>query len=66
MPTSLWNTVTGVHGTDRLESSMLGDFAAGDVRHRSVERVASAVGEGTAAIQSVYQYLGDEASGAPA
>jgi thioredoxin reductase (NADPH) len=40
-----------------LETSMSGVFAAGDVRHGSVKRVASAVGEGGMAIQSVHQYL---------
>jgi thioredoxin reductase (NADPH) len=34
-----------------------GIFAAGDVRHRSVKRVASAVGEGAMAVQFVHQYL---------
>jgi thioredoxin reductase len=32
-------------------------LAAGDVRHRSVKRVASAVGEGASAIQEVHRYL---------
>ena len=40
-----------------LETSMPGVFAAGDVRHGSVKRVAAAVGEGGIAIQSVHQYL---------
>jgi thioredoxin reductase (NADPH) len=40
-----------------LETSMPGVFAAGDVRHRSVKRVASAVGEGSIAIQLVHEYL---------
>ncbi len=40
-----------------LETSMPGVFAAGDVRHRSVKRVASAVGEGSIAIQLVHDYL---------
>ncbi len=40
-----------------LETSMPGVFAAGDVRHGSVKRVASAVGEGGMVIQSVHQYL---------
>jgi thioredoxin reductase (NADPH) len=38
----------------RLETSMPGVFAAGDVRHGSVKRVASAVGEGSIAIQVVH------------
>ena len=40
-----------------LETSMPGVFAAGDVRHGSVKRVASAVGEGSVSILSVHQYL---------
>jgi thioredoxin reductase (NADPH) len=40
-----------------FESSMPGVFAVGDVRHGSVKRVASAVGEGSVAIQLVHQYL---------
>jgi len=42
-----------------LESSMPGVFAAGDVRHRSVKRIASAVGEGAMAVQFAHQYLAD-------
>jgi thioredoxin reductase (NADPH) len=42
-----------------LETSMPGVFAAGDVRHGSVKRVASAVGEGGIAIQLVHQYLAE-------
>jgi thioredoxin reductase (NADPH) len=41
-----------------LETSIPGVFAAGDVRHRSVKRVASAVGEGAIAVQLVHEYLG--------
>jgi thioredoxin reductase (NADPH) len=41
-----------------LESSVPGVFVAGDVRHGSVKRVASAVGEGSIAVQFVHQYLG--------
>jgi thioredoxin reductase (NADPH) len=40
-----------------LETSVPGVFAAGDARHRSVKRVASAVGEGSVAITLVHQYL---------
>ena len=40
-----------------LESSMPGVFVAGDVRHRSVKRISSAVGEGAMAVQFVHQYL---------
>jgi thioredoxin reductase len=48
-----------------LETSMPGVFAAGDVRHGSVKRVASAVGEGAVAIQHVHRYL-EEHARAPA
>jgi thioredoxin reductase (NADPH) len=40
-----------------LESSLPGVFAAGDIRHGSVKRVASAVGEGSIAIHLVHDYL---------
>lgn len=42
-----------------LETSAPGVFAAGDVRHGSVKRVASAVGEGSMAIAFVHAYLAD-------
>ncbi len=40
-----------------LETSVPGIFAAGDVRHNAVRRVASAVGEGAIAVSLVHQYL---------
>ncbi len=40
-----------------LESSVPGVFVVGDVRAGSVKRVASAVGEGSIAVQFVHQYL---------
>ncbi|HEY4094808.1 MAG TPA: FAD-dependent oxidoreductase [Baekduia sp.] len=40
-----------------LETSMPGVLAAGDVRHGSVKRVASAVGEGSIAVQLVHDLL---------
>ena len=40
-----------------LETSMPGVFAAGDVRHGSVKRVASAVGEGSVAVQLLHQFF---------
>jgi thioredoxin reductase (NADPH) len=40
-----------------LETSMPGVFAAGDVRHGSIKRVAGAVGEGAASILLIGQYL---------
>lgn len=42
-----------------LETSIPGVFAAGDVRHGSVKRVASAVGEGSISVQFVHRYLGE-------
>lgn len=40
-----------------LETSVPGIFCAGDVRSRSVKRIASAVGEGSMAVQFVHQHL---------
>ena len=40
-----------------FESSVPGVFAAGDTRHASIKRVASAVGEGSIVVQMVHQYL---------
>jgi thioredoxin reductase (NADPH) len=40
-----------------LETSVPGVFAVGDVRHGSVKRVASGVGEGSIAIQFVHAHL---------
>jgi thioredoxin reductase (NADPH) len=40
-----------------LETSMPGVFAAGDARHGSTKRLASAVGEAAVAIQIVHEYL---------
>jgi len=40
-----------------LETSVPGSFAAGDVRHGSIKRVASAVGEGAMAVTLVHRYL---------
>src|ERR687893_497578 len=40
-----------------LETSVPGIFVAGDVRHGSVKRVASGVGEGSIAVQFIHQYL---------
>jgi thioredoxin reductase (NADPH) len=50
-------------GSERVahifETSLSGVFAVGDVRHGSVKRVASAVGEGSVVIQEVHRYLTD-------
>ena len=40
-----------------METSVPGIFAAGDVRHGSVKRVASGVGEGSISVQFIHQYL---------
>lgn len=40
-----------------LETTSAGVFAVGDVRHGSVKRVASAVGEGSVCVQRVHHYL---------
>jgi thioredoxin reductase (NADPH) len=42
-----------------LETSIPGIFAAGDVRHGSMKRVAASVGEGSMAIALVHQYIGE-------
>ena len=46
-----------------LETSVPGIFAVGDVRHGSIKRVASGVGEGSMAIAFVHQYLGERQAG---
>lgn len=55
------------HGRSRylLETSLPGIFAAGDVRSRSVKRVAAGVCEGSIAIASVHQFLQAEMAGQP-
>ena len=42
-----------------LETSVPGVLVAGDVRARSIKRVASAVGEGSMAVSLVHEYLAD-------
>ena len=42
-----------------LETSVPGVFAAGDVRHGSIKRVASGVGEGSMAVAFIHQYLAE-------
>jgi thioredoxin reductase (NADPH) len=51
LPTPAWPLERNRYG---LETSMPGVLAAGDVRHGSVKRVASAVGEGSMAIQFLH------------
>lgn len=48
-----------------LETSRPGVFAAGDVRSGSIKRVASAVGEGSMAVQFVHEFLKESAGGSP-
>jgi len=48
-----------------LETSLPGVFATGDVRHGSVKRVASAVGEGATAVQLVHEHLREQQEPAP-
>jgi len=45
-----------------LETAVPGSFAAGDVRHGSIKRVASAVGEGAMAVTLVHRYLEETAA----
>jgi thioredoxin reductase len=40
-----------------LETSRSGIFCIGDVRSRSVKRVAAAIGEGSAAVQLVFERI---------
>ncbi len=40
-----------------LETNVPGIFAVGDVRHGSIKRVASGVGEGSVGVQFIHQYL---------
>src|SRR5579871_3995396 len=61
-PDLLWDGVRPKGWTlDRdpflLETNIPGLFAVGDVRHGSVKRVASGVGEGSVAVQFIHQYL---------
>lgn len=44
-----------------LETAVPGSFAAGDVRHRSIKRVATAAGEGAMAVAFVHRYLEETA-----
>jgi len=47
-----------------LETNLPGFFCAGDVRHDSIKRVSSGVGEGSMAIAFVHQYLALESAAA--
>jgi thioredoxin reductase (NADPH) len=48
-----------------LETSMPGVFAVGDVRYRSIKRVASAVGDGATVVRMVHEHLAAERTGTP-
>src|SRR5918999_4756075 len=50
-------SLTGLRPPLPLETTIPGVFCAGDVRHGSVKRVASAVGEGAMAVQLINEYL---------
>lgn len=51
-------------GSSLFTTSSPGVFAVGDVRSGSVKRVASAVGEGSVAVQSIHAYLDPELASA--
>ena len=53
MPAS-WNLARDPY---LLETSVPGVFVAGDVRHGSIKRVASAVGEGSISVQFIHKHL---------
>ncbi len=52
--------IAGASGPLPFETSVPGVFAAGDVRHGSMKRVAAAVGEGSSAVRSVHERLAAE------
>jgi thioredoxin reductase (NADPH) len=52
---------TGAPAPLPYETSVPGVFAAGDVRHDSMKRVAAAVGEGSSAVRSVHERLAAQA-----
>lgn len=54
LPHELWR---GDRRPMFMETSIPGLFAAGDVRHRSVKRCATAVGDGATAVSMVHEYL---------
>ncbi len=56
VPADAWPLSRPPYG---LETSVPGVFVAGDVRARSIKRVASAVGEGSMSVSLIHQYLGD-------
>jgi len=55
---------TGKRTPFLLETNLPGIFCAGDVRHDSIKRVSSGVGEGSMAIAFIHQYLALNPAGA--
>ena len=53
----LTGTDAGAEGRHALETTLRGVFAIGDVRARSVKRIAAAVGEGAQVVAALYTYL---------
>lgn len=51
------NMMIGTRPAMHYETSMQGVFAAGDVRAYSTKRIAAAIGEGSAVMQSIHRYL---------
>ncbi len=45
------------HGFGEFETCVPGVFAVGDLRHGAVKRVASAVGEGSAVVRQILEYV---------
>ncbi len=56
LPSSYWSSRS--RKPMFMETSMPGLFAAGDVRHNSVKRCATAVGDGATAVSMVHRFLG--------
>jgi thioredoxin reductase (NADPH) len=50
-------TPAGVRAPFLLETNLHGIFCAGDIRHDSIKRVSSGMGEGSMAISFIHQYL---------
>ncbi|MFZ2150342.1 MAG: NAD(P)/FAD-dependent oxidoreductase [Minisyncoccia bacterium] len=57
VPTGHWRLTQLPRPPFFMETSMPGVFAAGDVRHGSIKRIASAVAEGAMAVQNIHGYL---------
>ncbi len=57
LPQAVLGTVYAGRDPLPFETSVMGVFAVGDVRHGSMKRVAAAVGEGSSAVRSVHEHL---------